>query len=317
MIINSSSHEYSRMQSASDSTRKSVKPQPEQETNVQASTFTSSTQSMISGRGLMMSRLFGDADANPPIQTQATWGTTLSPVHFLTADDRDMLSDLYGQAQQQGVDLRYVDDLARDLGNYRMYGPTEGNVNNDDGIYDNDGHKLTFKFTEKDTATAERILTGNNLASSSLDAGFLTHELDPGFSFSHLTHFDFLEEVVNKFDRSGAGEPFDSKYANYEQTRNDRYVVETASEVTLHTEEPDYACTNGVFSVTETGMKHGFRLEGGQVVKDQVPVLQNLSRVPETLLDHYLKDGKEDDKMPLSFFGYLASHPFTDKNQEP
>lgn len=313
MIINTSTNAYSQMQNTSGVADKKVSLQPVQANSIQNNTSSASGQVTLSGRGLMMSRLFGDSNANPPVQTQLTKDTMgMKGVNFLTESDRNMLSDLYAKAQQDGVDLRYVDDIARDMGDYRMFSGVMANLNNGN-FYDDTGHRLTYKFTEEDTSVANRILNGNGTASSPLDSGFLKYELDPGFSPTHRAHFDFLEEVVNK---SGSGEPFDSRFSSYQQVRNDRFVVETDSEVTLQTEEPDWGSVDGVFYVTEKGMKNGFRLEGGKVVQDPVAALQNPSDLPKTLLDYFLNREKADEQTFISLFDYLSSGLFAMTGKE-
>lgn len=312
MLINSSVHTYSQMQNTPGIADKNVSLRPAQVNNSQSSPSSASGQVTLSGRGLMMSRLFGDSNANPPIQTQLTTATiALDGVHFLTESDRSMLSDLYAKAQRDGVDLRYVDDIARDMGDYRMFSPVQGNSN--DGIYDSEGRKQTFKFIEEDAETASRILNGTGTASSALGSGFLKYEFDPGFSFSHYAHFDFLEDVVNKF---GSDEPFDAKFASYQHVRNDRYVIDVADEVTLPPPEPDYGSIDGVYYVTEKGMKNGFRLEGGRVVQDPVAVLQNPSGFPETLRDYFLNTAKSGDRHFISLFDYLSSGAFSRTDKE-
>ncbi|POY52316.1 hypothetical protein F018LOC_04262 [Pectobacterium versatile] len=129
------------------------------------------------------------SNSEPSVQTQLTQTTmSLPSTHFLTRSDRDMLSELYSEAEQQGVDLNYVDDLASDLGSYRMFGGVMANVNSG-GMYDVNGHAQRFHFTDSDDAIATRILTGQGISSTSLDQGFLRYQLDPGFSFNHRTNF--------------------------------------------------------------------------------------------------------------------------------
>lgn len=313
MLINTSTNVYSQMQNTSGVADKKVSLQPVQVNSVQGNTSSASGQVTLSGRGLMMSRLFGDSNANPPVQTQLTSETmALKGVNFLTESDRNMLSDLYAKAQQDGVDLRYVDDIAQDMGDYRMFSGVMANRNNGNS-YDNNGHRQTFKFTEEDASVANRILNGNNTGSSPIDSGFLQYELDPGFSSTHLAHFDFLEDAMNKF---GSDKPFDAKFSSYQQVRNDRFVVETDREVTLQTEEPDWGSIDGVFYVTEKGMKNGFRLEGGKVVQDPVAALLNHSDFPKTLQDYFLSLAKSDDKTVISLFDYLSSGAFTTTSKE-
>lgn len=223
----------------------------------------------ISGQAIMLSRLFGNANAEPPVKTQLTQATmSLPSTHFLTRSDRDMLSELYSEAQQQGVDLNYVDDLANDLGSYRMFGSVMANVN-DGGMYDVNGHAQRFHFTDSDNATATRILTGQGLSSTSLDQGFLRYQLDPGFSFNHRTNFAFLEQVVNKFGSGAvdAGASIDAKFSMYTHQGKDNFIIETSSEAVLSVEEPDVRSVDGVFIITETGRKNGFEMVNGEPVQ--------------------------------------------------
>jgi hypothetical protein len=186
----------------------------------------------------MLSRLFMTDDPNyvPTVETQLNITTDgMSPYDFLTEGDRAALSDIYASAQDRGVDLKYVDGLAFDLGMYRKYGSVMHNAHAG-GMFDNEGHAQTFSFTEKDAATADRILSGNSIAGSTrLDPGFLRYELDPGYSFNHAANFDFLEQVVNNVSNAGgkAKQQFDTKFSSFVANGQNDFIVNTASEVTL------------------------------------------------------------------------------------
>ncbi|MEA9390251.1 hypothetical protein SJI19_06750 [Acerihabitans sp. TG2] len=269
MEINSASTAYVQTQNLSSTAQISVQSQPSQTNDVQDKQLSAVDSVNFSGKGLMLSRLFGDTSANPPVLTQLTSTTMgVSSVNFLTNDDRDMLSELYAQAQQQGTDLQYVDDLAHDLGDYRMFGNMEGNVNNG-GMYDMSGHAQTLRFTDTDATTATGILTGDGIANTAVDSGFLRYELDPGFSFGHRANFGFLQEVVNKFGQGAvdAGQSFDNKFSAYATQGNNNFIVETSSEVVLPTEEPDFRSVDGVFSITQSGSKNGFQMLNGKVIQ--------------------------------------------------
>ncbi|MBN3134830.1 hypothetical protein [Pectobacterium punjabense] len=284
MIINTSTAAYAQMKNISGDDQKTVRPLPAQVNSAQDEIL-STKQAQISGKGLMMSRLFGGTDSIPSVQTQLTEATMqMSSVNFLTNEDRSMLSQLYAQTQQQGTDLGYVDALARDLGDYRMFGGVSANVNSG-GMYDTSGRMQTFKFTETDTATAARILTSDGIAKTSLDSGFLRYALDPGFSFDHRTNFEFLEEVVNTFGQGtvNEGQPFSSKFSVYTPSGNQNFIVETSSEITLHSEEPDFRNVDGVFFVTETGLKNGFSLIDGNPVQGIPMMMLDLLKTGNTL----------------------------------
>lgn len=314
MIISSSTNAYTGVQTSSGVTKIASSLQSESANKEQASS--SSVQTTISGRALMMSRLFGDADTEPAVQTTLTKSNiSMSSYNFLTSGDRDMLSNLYATAQEKGIDLNYVDDLARDLGDYRMFGPVQGSANN--GIYDIEGHKLTYAFTNTDTATASRIQNSNKLSGSVLPSGFLDYELDPGFSFNHRSSFDFLELIVNNPTMDGDSA---SRFSTYQSQGKNNYVIKTADEVTLDTTEPDFSSVDGVFSVTETGKKHGFSLVNGQPVqnmisstdKSQIPTEQSMT---QSLLDAVWPKSKFTSE-PSSLFDFLYSSGLTEKAQD-
>ncbi len=284
MEISSASTAYVQAQNMPSAAQQSVQSQPSQTNDVQDKPLSTLEPVAFSGKGLMLSRLFGDSYADPPVLTQLTNTSMAMPsVYFLTNVDRDMLSELYAQAQQQGTDLQYVDDLAHDLGDYRMFGSVEANVNNG-GMYDMSGHAQTFHFTDTDAASATDILTGAGIADTALDAGFLRYELDPGFSFGHRANFDFLQEVVNKFGQGAvdAGQSLDDKFSVYASQGNNNFIVETSSEVVLPAEEPDFRSVNGVFSVTETGYRDGFQLVKGKVVQGFATKIPNLPNTAQT-----------------------------------
>jgi len=284
MEISSASTVYVQAQNMLNATQKLVQSPPSQTNDVQGKQSSTLEPVTLSGKGLMLSRLFGDTDASPPVQTQLTRTTTAMPsVNFLTNDDRDMLSKLYAQAQQQGTDLQYVDDLAHDLGDYRMFGGVEANAN-DGKTYDVSRHVQTFHFTNTDTATASAILNGKGSVNTTLDAGFLHYELDPGFSFIHRANFVFLQEVVNKFGQGAtdAGQTFDASFTAYKSQGKNNFIVDSSSEISLPTEEPDFRSVDGVFSITETGYKNGFQMVNGQVVQSVGFKIPNLLNVVKT-----------------------------------
>ncbi|EJO2707907.1 hypothetical protein NT945_004192 [Salmonella enterica] len=66
MLINSSTHTYSQMQNTPGIADKNVSLRPVQVNNSQNNNASPAGQVSLSGRGVMMSRLFGDSNANPP-----------------------------------------------------------------------------------------------------------------------------------------------------------------------------------------------------------------------------------------------------------
>ncbi|MFP1814622.1 hypothetical protein [Lonsdalea quercina] len=324
MNVNTSTNVYSYAQDTSGNASKKTSSQPATGSSTTTAQSNSSAQSTISGLGLMMTRLYGNTNALPVVQTQLTTETQdMDAVNFLTLDDRNVLSDLYAQAKDQGTDLLYVDDLARDLGKYRKFGSVSGNYNTGN-TYDVSGRKQTIDFTAKDSGTASRILNSGNLSSSVLDPGFLKFELNSGYSFDHVANFDYLESVVNnsasKTTSNGLSRTPD--FTTYVSQGQNNYVVNTASEVTFKTDEPDVISKDGVFYVTETGKKHGFRLEGNNVLQDQdkgLSISDIQSQIATTLLDYYVNANKSENvntDKPTSLFDYLFSSNIDKKIQK-
>ncbi|NIE63194.1 hypothetical protein [Burkholderia sp. Ax-1719] len=231
LIFNPSSQTTSSDATASNNTVLST-PTP----SVSASTNTEDDAVAISGQAIMLSRLFMTANSSTaPYLTELTKTTMAAdPVDFLTQDDRDFLSKIYSYAQSQGADLRYVDDLASDMGMYRKFGKAEINLNNG-GMYDLEGHQLTYSFTTADTKTANAISGGTAIGSTQFDKGFLKYELDPGFTPNHSASFSFLQSMVEHFSSSGSsdGSSLASKFSTYMPSGQNNFVVTTASEVTL------------------------------------------------------------------------------------
>ncbi|MEG3111238.1 hypothetical protein SC127_10930 [Pantoea sp. T14] len=86
----------------------------------------------------------------------------------------------------------------------------------------------------------------------------------------------------------------------------------TASEVTFKTEEPDFISKDGVFTVTETGKKNGFRLEGNDVVQDKdfsvADMQSGAGMTASMLLDYFVSLNKSEESnsyKPATLFDYL------------
>ncbi|MGC0808004.1 hypothetical protein [Pantoea agglomerans] len=322
--VTSSAQVYSYVQSTSGQDLKTSSSQPATDGNITSVVSSSSSQSVISGYGLMMSRLFGNVSTLPAPQTQLTKTTSdMDASDFLTKNDLNALSDLYALAHGQDNDLRYVDDIARDLGIYRKFGSVEGNFNNGK-TFDATGRVQTVSFTEKDADTASRIMSSGNLSGSGLDPAFLKFELDPGYSFSHTASFDYLESVVNSTDSDGVSndQTQPSQFATYVSQGKNNYVMNTASEVTFKIEEPDVISKDGVFTVTETGKKHGIRQDGNRVVQDKnFGISEILSGTVKgsALMDYFLKrDNPESTQSdnPSGLFDFLFSSKSSTTSQK-
>lgn len=197
----------------------------------------------LSGKAIMLSRLFGtqDANAQSPV-VLASGGLTrdklaMTPQSFLTENDRTLVSDMYAYAQQQGSDLQYVDTVAFTLGRYRQFDNGQLLVGFNGGTqFDSGGHQLTSSYSATDTATANRILNGDAITSTRLDHGFLNYILNPSNSLSNAANMGFLEQMVTKFsDKGTEAMSLDPKFANYsgyDSAVNN--VVITASKEVVH-----------------------------------------------------------------------------------
>ena len=239
----------------------------------------------FSGKGLMLSRLFGSEQAEPKVQTQLDKNAMAMPaVNFLTTADRDMLADLYQHAAQQQVDLQYVDDLAFDLGRYRMLHQVAGNLNNGT-MFDASGRQQSFHFTADDSASAQRILDSSAMAGSVFDAGFLRFELDPGFSFNHRGNFQFLEQVLATFGADPEGRSFDPQFRTYQSQGKHNFVVEVSEEVHAAKASPDFINVDGVFQITEQGRNNGFQMIRGEPVQIKMPANTAVNELINQLLD--------------------------------
>ncbi|XUO86861.1 hypothetical protein RVM26_14800 [Halomonas sp. KM072] len=190
----------------------------------------------LSGQAILASRLFssdkGDLPVLPSIRTNGEHNGMLSQ-YFLTESDRSLISKMYELANQEGTDLRYVDQFAKDLGLYRKYDDGSMRSSFNGNSYDLQGRKQTVSFTEKDAATAERILSGKTLSSTSIDQGFIRWRLDPGQGFNLSSDLDYMEHMINKFSSTvNEEENFVAKFTSY-SPRENNYVMHTADEISL------------------------------------------------------------------------------------
>ncbi|WP_426143029.1 hypothetical protein [Pseudomonas sp. DWP3-1-2] len=231
------------------------------------------------GRQIMLDRLFGGRE--PPIMDGAEGmlfkNVGRSSLEYLTKQDRQLLSDIYAYVQDKNVDMTYVDTLAGDLGDYRQCdnGRIVGSFNNGHQ-YNSQGWQLSVDFTEKDSATASRMLQGSAIASTRLDQGFLRYTLDPGHALGNWVDFDFLEHVVTRFSAEAhtATSP-DNQFSTY-VWKNNNYVMTTSSTVRLQRPDPDFITENGVTRLTEKGRALGYMLEEitGEAVRPHLELMR-------------------------------------------
>lgn len=231
----------------------------------------------ISGRALMLSRLFNQNNENTeiPVETNTTDSAitgSKSIVHWLTNEDRTTLEKAYEYANANGIDLRYVDDLASDMAMYRY---TKSVTRGD--IYDLEGHKVTFDFTDADRNIADRIKNSATANETRIDRGFLEWVLDSSKP-NHAVKFEFLELMVHELPANEAksnnysGEDFKSYIGGPNEI-----VTRVSTEVnTYYTSfKPDYVSINGVGRwLTDS--------KDGGTEKEQNTTINNLLKQQET-----------------------------------
>lgn len=205
-----------------------------------------SSRISISGMALLLSRQFGTDDlaAEPGIETRVDKvGLAMNPVYFLTKNDRASLAEIYQYAQEQSADLKYVDRIAFDLGRYRQQGDGRIMTNLNNGtMFDAEGRAQTFSFTEKDAATAERILNSDTINSTKLDRGFLAYILDPGFGVTHVSDFGFMEQMVNKLSNTNSTlESLSPQFSTFTENEKKNYIIHTSEDATLRMPHSDEA----------------------------------------------------------------------------
>jgi len=192
--------------SVSDTSRSGALGAASYATTSDASTDTasSSTQVTISGKAMMLSRMFHteDPNADPVIQYSSEpirqSGLVAS---YLNASDRVFVSKLYEYAQQNGIDPIKVDAYAFDLGCYRS---TEHILAYSPADYDLQGKPTARAFNATDEAIAQNIYASKAFNDTEVNHGFLQFMLDPGWDPVHATDFKFLQQVVFAFSSSGS-----------------------------------------------------------------------------------------------------------------
>ena len=164
------------------------------------------TKVSISGRAMMLSRLFhtSDPNANPSIEHSATTSNLSGSVYsFLNTSDRQVLSKLYNYASSNGIDPEKVDRVAFDLGCYRMDG-SSGSDDTAGALYDLQGNPIISEFNAPDEAAAQKILTSKAMGDTSIDHGFLRTVLTPTKVPLHASDFGFLQQAVFAFSATGS-----------------------------------------------------------------------------------------------------------------
>jgi hypothetical protein len=185
----------------------------------------------ISGRSQMLLRVFGSEDPNvePVIITERNNVNLGMPYgHFLNKGDRQLISEMYEYAQEQGADLRYVDHYVFSLASYRQDGKVMTSHNTG---YDLELHKVTYLFTDKDSATISRIQYSEALKTTRVDKDFVRYQTDKDLGVISHPSFDFLERMINKFSAEGdKAPPLGGAFSSYQDIKNN-YIRQVSTEV--------------------------------------------------------------------------------------
>lgn len=189
----------------------------------------------ISGHAMLLSRLFNTTDMNAdiPVEYVHKMNTGQSFYISLTKDDRKMLETAYQYVSKNGMDPRYVDDMAFDLANYRAFPNAKGPLG------DMAGHRLTFEFSVADTKVMDRIKNSDAINQTSIDRGFVDY-VGPG----HAVNFQFLEKMISVFSTSADKTPAASgndtipSFTSYVPQKND-FITHVSAEVVWAIPKPE------------------------------------------------------------------------------
>ncbi|MBC3954848.1 hypothetical protein [Pseudomonas triticifolii] len=178
----------------------------------------------ISGQALLKQRIFGIdcPERSAPVLGRSECGRMRPEAEFLTRDDRALLCDIYKWANGHGVDLAYVDDLAFELAEYRESDDGKLTLAHNQGkLYSAEGHRVFYSFTDKDAATAKRILQSKALETTRLDHGFIRFITNKDFGSIGHNNFDFMEKVISRFSASVTNDhPPGPEFSTFQSSKN-------------------------------------------------------------------------------------------------
>lgn len=292
--------------------------------SVEAQVAANPKPTAVSGREIMISRLFGNSEPPVAVVPATSQNITQNRHEFLNADDRALISDMYTYAHAQGADLYYVDALAMSLSTYRYYSDGRDLRGGNDG-YDLQGYRVTFDFKQEDAAIASRILSGPAINSTRIDQGFLRHILNPDYgAFSNVGGIPFLERMVNKFSNLEADQlPLGSEFATFKKIKIEDHIVRTTHKhIKLAPSKPLTELVNGVWTLTEEGKTAGYKLDKttGLLIKPAVPpdARSTLSDMIRKAPKPYLLDALSGTDEPFTTRRIWPGHLFKlMKNYKP
>ncbi|RRV06895.1 hypothetical protein EGJ27_14165 [Pseudomonas sp. v388] len=157
----------------------------------------------ISGQALLKQRLF---DFICP-ETSDAAGNKLPPALPLTHQDTQLLGDIYEWARVQGAELGYVDSLGRELAGYRSGAAATPTVQSGVAAGAPADPKATSRLTFREDAAVKRILAGEGLKSTRLDAGFIRHAIKHPPAGRSPYQLEFMERVIDRFSAKGDKAP--------------------------------------------------------------------------------------------------------------
>lgn len=257
--------------------------------------------SVLTGKSLLMSRMFHNNDVNASIPVATVDNGSLPAVNFLTTTDRSQMSELYDYASKNNIDLAHVDGVAFDLAMYRQSGEnsTPGN------LYDMQGHKVTYAFPPSDANVANRILSDTTLKNTSLDHGFIKEVLDPVSTPVHGSNLKFLEKAISILSPSGedkavtpsTGNSSDYFQSNTKWAPSERIIENKSADIQF-----DIASQTEVGKPNIKSRKEIFHLAMAQVLENSKNKLTDSS----TLLSTGYSPSKQQS-LAGTLFGVLSN----------
>lgn len=274
------------------------------------------------GHQILVARIFNGTE--PVLSTFAETGHSekTPDAQYLNRQDRTLLSHVYAWAQGLGIDLRYVDDLASELGVYRHYddGRSLGNIDKN-ARYDGSGRELSVRFTPENALSAKRMLGGLASSNTLLDKGFLRFELDPrympGRDGCDLT---FLEQVVNRFSTNGSKDSeLNNHFAAYPENPARTKIIEWSKQARRpNYGEPHAISINGVWTITPKGKAAGYALNPTTGQLEQIkPAPKPIEKKTGNLLDGFFDKPGVKRLLPTPFMQLLMKYKLQGRVRRP
>ncbi len=266
------------------------------------------------GHDVLVSRLFYGHEGPERDKTHGLLRETISvpDVDFLTRQDRYLLSHMYAYAQEQGAHLKYVDDLAWDLADYRRHDDGRVLANSNGGhSYDEQGRQLSFSFTAPNAAIAQRVLGGAAINVTLLDKGFVRYNLDPSiWPYHNGGDPGFLEQMILKFSGTdGEEHVLDSRFKTYTRDPKIKDKIVHACETIRFQPRGEPALINkeGVWTITATGKAEGYVLNRVTGIPEKIESAVETPAKPKIPSNPFegLIGGKPARPRLLTLFDYL------------